>query len=139
MMTPTCCLSVTTWLQLANFIITLFSVCNISIISPQITPLFLFPYNFSFEQAVSHLEKHFSFSGELVKVLNIFGFHFYSLPPPRILFPFSCISCNAELVVFPFILLEINYSVRGFIVHKIELVSVNKTPYKDLPHFHSVN
>lgn len=45
-----------------------FFVCNISIISLQITPLFPSLHHFSFGLAVSHLEKHFSFSRGLVKV-----------------------------------------------------------------------
>lgn len=45
-----------------------FLVCNISIISPQIAPLFLPLHNFSFGQPVSHLEKRVSLSRELVKV-----------------------------------------------------------------------
>lgn len=44
-------LSVATRLWLANFIITLFFVCNICIISPQITPLFVSLRNFSFGKA----------------------------------------------------------------------------------------
>lgn len=46
-------LSVATRLWLANVIITLFFVCNICIISPQITPLFVSLHNFSFGKAVS--------------------------------------------------------------------------------------
>lgn len=48
----------------------LFLACNFSIISPQITPSFLCPHTFSFGEAVSHSEKHFSSSGELVKVCH---------------------------------------------------------------------
>lgn len=58
-------LSVATWLWFANFIITLF-VCNICIISPQMTPLFISRHNFSFGKAVSR----FPFCGALVKVCH---------------------------------------------------------------------
>lgn len=76
-MTPTCCLSVAARLRLANFIIIPFSwpvIFFFFIISPQITSSFLSAHPFSFGDAVSHSEKHFSSSRELVKVCRNFFF-----------------------------------------------------------------
>lgn len=68
-------LSAATRLWLANRIITLF-VCNICIISPQITPLFVLLRNFSFGKAVSQSP----FSGALVKVSHqLFHAYFHAV------------------------------------------------------------